>query len=287
MERRRLERRSMGLMLLCSVLWSISGILIKSVPWNPLAIAGARGLIAACVMALYMRVTKRRFVVNRVSLLSAVLMSLMFFSFTAANKLTTAANAIVIQSTAPAFILIYNVTFGKQRLRRLDLLTVILTMAGIALFFLDQLTPGRMLGNAVALFAGVMLAAVYIVTCGAEQNACMSGILMGHLLTAAVGLPTMLMTETAFTPVAIAGILTLGIVQLGIPYALYGIAVKYCPPLAASLIGITEAIFNPIWVFLIMGEAPGTLALLGGVMVLATLAAWTVLSQRIATRDAA
>jgi len=274
------EKQGMLLMAACALLWSISGVLIKSNPWHWALIAGSRSLLAAGVMALFLRVRRIPFRINRVSITSGIIMATMFLSFTLANKLTTAANAIVIQSCAPVFILLYNVVVRKTGARAVDVTAVALTALGILLFFLDQLTPGRLLGNAVALFSGILLAAVYIITCGMDNASCLSGVLIAHLITASVGLPFALGTDAQLSGAAIASIALLGIVQLGIPYILYGLAVQHCPPLALSLIGLLEAVFNPLWVFWFSGESPSPTALLGGALVLLSLAAWTVLGNR-------
>lgn len=274
------ERKGMLLILLCTLLWSISGLMIKQIPWSGPAIAGGRSLIAGCVMALYIRFSGLKFRMDRPALLSGVLLSAVFLTFTIANKLTTAANAIVIQASSPAFVLLYNVLFRKQRARALDIVTVVLTLIGITIFFLDQLSPGRLLGNLIALSSGVLLAAVYIITCGAPKQSCMNGILLAHGLTAVIGIPFALFGHAPFTMDIAGRLLLLGVVQLGIPYVLYGLAVQYCPPLAVSLIGMMEAIFNPLWVFLGTGERPSALALLGGAMVLLTIAFWAVQTQR-------
>lgn len=275
------KTRGMVMLLLCTLMWSISGLLIKQIPWNAAVIAGFRSLLAGGVMALYIRISGLRFRIDAIAIKSGLLMGAMFLSFTLANKLTTAANAIVIQSSAPAFVLLYGAVFRRQRIRRLDIITVVLTLIGIAVFFFDQMTPGRLLGNFVALLAGVLLAGTYIVTCGAPKESCMNGILLAHLLTAAIGIPLAFVLDTPATGGAIWRIALLGIVQLGIPYVLYGLAVEDCPPLAVSLIGMTEAIFNPVWVFLFTGEAPGAVALLGGAIVLCSIAFWIVRSQRL------
>ncbi len=280
MDAKRNERRGMVLILFCTLLWSISGVMIKWIPWPAPAIAGVRSLLAGCVMAAYMRAAKIAFRLDRTSLLNGAIMSAMFLCFTLANKLTTAANAIVIQSSAPVFVLVYNVLFRKKPARALDVITVALTMIGITMFFLDKLSSGQLLGNAVALVSGVLLAATYIVTCGAPQATCMSGIVIAHGITALVGIPFLLSAGVQFTGAAVGGVLLLGIVQLGIPYILYALAVQHCPPLAVSLIGMSEAVFNPIWVVLFTGEAPGAVALCGAALVLCSIAFWAVRSQR-------
>ena len=176
MAKRSKEKQGMLWMALCALLWSISGVIIKSIPWNFAVIAGGRSLLAASVMALYMRVRRVPFYLNRISIAVGFVLTGMFLYFTLANKLTTAANAIVIHSCAPVFILLYSVAIRKTNVRRIDLMAVVCTVVGILLFFLDQLTPGRLLGNVVALVSGIFLAAMYIITCGTESASCLSGI---------------------------------------------------------------------------------------------------------------
>jgi len=175
-----------------------------------------------------------------------------------------------------------SVLFLKQKVTLPDLLTVLLTMGGISLFFFDQLSPGNLFGNFVAIGAGFSMAAMYLATGSTDEESRMSGILLGHLFTAAIGIPFLFVYETPVTMPAVLSILTLGIVQLGIPYLLYGIAVKDCPPLACSLLGAIEPLLNPVWVFLFTGERPGVFALLGGAVVIATITVWCVWRDRYA-----
>lgn len=267
-------------MILCSVLWSMAGIFIKLIPWHPFAIAGWRSLIAAGVFGVYMLCAKKKLRVNRHSVLSAVFLCATFIAFVTANKMTTAANAIVLQFTAPVFILIISAVFFRQRFKLPDVLVVVLTLAGISLFFLDQLSPGNMAGNCIAILAGLVMALMYIFTAKADDDSRMSGILFGHLLTAAAGIPFSGAEGAALTGQGFLYVSILGVVQLGIPYLLYAIAVRKCPPLMCSLIGGIEPLLNPVWVFLIDGEAPGLFALFGAVVVIATVSLWCCWQMR-------
>ena len=274
------EKQAILLMVICSSLWSIAGIFIKLIPWNPLVIAGWRSLFSAGCVLIYQRFTGQTFRLNRASVRCGIFLAVTFLLFVSANKLTTAANAIVLQFTAPVFILIFSVLFLKQKVTLPDLLTVLFTMGGISLFFFDQLSPGNLFGNFVAIASGFSMAAMYLATGSTDEESRMSGILLGHLFTAAIGIPFLFVYETPVTMPAVLSILTLGIVQLGIPYLLYGIAVKHCPPLACSLLGAIEPLLNPVWVFLFTGERPGMFALLGGALVIATITVWCVWRDR-------
>lgn len=278
------QKRAILLMLACASLWSIAGIFIKLIPWNPMVITGMRSLLAGCCAAVYMRVKRLRLRLNRSSVFGGTALCCTFFCFVIANKLTTAANAIVLQFTNPVFIIILSAIFLRQRFLRVDIYAVVVTMAGIALFFFDQLTPGSLLGNFVGIGAGLSVACMFLITGHADEESRMSGIVLGHLFCALIGIPFMFVYETPFEPVAVLSILVLGIIQLGIPYVLYGIAVENCPPLACSLLGAVEPLLNPVWVFLFDGEAPGVFALLGGAVVIISVTVWCVAKQRMAQK---
>ena len=263
-------------LLLCAALWSIAGIFIKLIPWNSIVIAGLRSLIAGLVMFVYMRARGIGFTADRRSLAGGAALCLTLTCFVAANKLTTAANSIVLQFTAPMFIVVFSALFLKKRFSRADVLAVVLTMAGISLFFFDQLTPGHLAGNCVAIFAGMAFACYYMSLEGASESQRMSAILIAHGLTFLVGLPFTFVYPPELSAAPVACILVLGVVQLGIPYVLLGRASGACPPLACSLLGAVEPLLNPVWVFIFDGEAPGLWALIGGVVVVATITVWCV-----------
>jgi len=268
-------------MLICAVLWSTAGILIKLLPWNPMVIAGLRSLVAGCFYYLYMRHEKTRFVINKHSILSGIFLMGTFLFFVAANKFTTSANAIVLQYSAPIFIMIISSVIFRQRFRAGDIITVAATFIGIALFFLDDLAAGYKLGNLMAIGSGICFACMFIATGRADKDSRSSGIFLGNVFTAAVGIPFMFFSETTISTTTIFVILALGIFQLGLSYVFYGIAIQYCSPLSCSLISFAEPLLNPVWVFLIVGEAPGLFALIGGVIVISSIFIYSVWNNRI------
>ena len=268
-------------MLACASLWSIAGIFIKLIDWSPLVIAGFRSIIAAAVMVAYMCFKKKKIIFNRSSIMSGIMLCLTFLLFVTANKLTTSANAIVLQFTAPIFILLLSALFLHQRFHTADVITVVVTLLGISLFFFDKLSSGSLLGSCVAIFAGFSMACMYICTGRSDETSRMSGILIGHLLTAIVGIPFAFILPTPISTKAVLSILVLGIFQLGIPYVLYGIAVANCTPLSCSLIGAIEPLLNPLWVFIFSREVPGPWALVGGIIVILTITIWCVRNDRI------
>lgn len=267
-------------MLVCALLWSIAGIFMKLIPWNGFAIAGMRSLIAGLTMLTYVLIKGYKLVINKKTLTAGLFTGLVYTCFTVANKLTTAANAIVLQFTSPVFIVVFSALIFKQRIRKRDLSVVVLTLLGIALFFFDQLKPGYVAGNFVAIAAGLFMALMFIFVGDLEPEARFSAIILGQGLTFLIGLPFMLRYGLSFTPAITASILTLGIFQLGISYILYVKASKYCPPLACCLLGALEPLLNPVWVAIFDGERPGIWTLIGGVIVVASITVWLATDKK-------
>ncbi|WP_164914442.1 DMT family transporter [Aminipila luticellarii] len=275
------RRQSIFYMAVCAALWSIGGIFIKLLPWNAFAIAGARSLIAAIIVYTYIRHKKIQMKFVKQAFVSGAFLSGVFLSFVIANKLTTAANAIVLQFTSPVFILILSAVFLHKKCRRGDLITVTATLAGISLFFLDHLTPGGMLGNGFGMFTGLMVACSYLIVGEVDEETRMTGIFLGQIFTAVIGMPALIFTETAITTPALFSILALGIFQLGIPYVLFGLAMKNGSALSCNLIGAIEPLLNPVWVFLFNGEAPGFFALIGAVIVITAITLWCIWNDQV------
>ena len=280
------KKKAIVEILLCSALWSIAGIFMKWIPWSGFAIASLRSLLAGGVMALYMAVKRLRFTLNRRSIFGGVALCATLTMFSIANKMTTAANAIVLQYTSPIWIVLLSGVFLKKRFRRMDVTAVVLTFVGIALFFADGLSGGYMAGNLVALGAGLAFGCYYISlgSCGEAER--MSAVELGHILTFLVGLPVLLFTHTEFSWPIVLSLLTLGIFQLGIPYVLLAHASGWCPPLVCSLLGALEPLLNPLWVALFAGEIPGPLALVGGVIVIAAILAWYIQDEKTERQSA-
>ncbi|HWS30524.1 MAG TPA: DMT family transporter, partial [Clostridia bacterium] len=263
------------LMLSCAAMWSLGGIFVKRIPWNPFVLGGWRGVFCVAVYLIFFAVTKRRFVFDRRSLLVGAASALSSFCFLAATKLTTAANAIVLQYTSPVFLMLLSTMFLKKRFRRKDYAVVVVTLAGIVLFFLDGISVGNMWGNLIAIFSGVVFACVYMFMGEAkDESARVSGMLVGALISAAVGVPLGFVQGTEIT-LSVMGLTALmAVFQFSIPNILYSAALNSCSPLACSLLSAAELLLNPLWVFLITGEKPGLWAFVGATVIIATITAW-------------
>lgn len=262
------KRNGTLLMLITATLWSLGGIFIKLVPWNPLVIAGMRSILAGAVVLLYMRLKKIPLCVNKKSFAVGAFYCGTMLLFVAANKLTTAANAIVLQYTAPIFVLMCEAFIFKKKMRGKDVLTVLITLIGMSLFFFDSLSLGNMLGNVLAILAGVCFGFMMAFSGNNSKEHSMSGIFIGNMLTFIAGGVALFFFETPITAPSLLYIFILGVFQIGVPYVLYGIASRSVPALSCSLISMLEPLLNPLWVFLFTGEAPGAWAFIGGAVVI-------------------
>ncbi len=261
--------RALLLLVITAVLWSSGGLLIKSVDWHPLAISGARSLIAAAVIFLAFRRQPIRFgkiqVVGALGYVATVMM------FVTATKLTTAANAIVLQYTAPIWVALFGAWFLKEKTTALDWLTIGLVFGGMILFFQDQMEAGHLLGNLLAVASGMSMTVMALSMRKQKDGSPFNSVLLGNLLAFLGGLPFMLDGGPGLTGwLAIA---LLGVFQLGISYVLYSVAIKHVTALEATIITMIEPVLNPIWVFLLLGEVPGPWSLAGGAIILAAIVA--------------
>lgn len=264
----------------CAVLWSTAGIVFKFLNWNSFVISGYRSLIALFTVFAFLKITKRRFKIDKNAVLCGLSMFLTFSGFVAANKLTTSANAIVLQYTAPVFIIVICAFIYKDKFSKLDIAAVAATFFGIALFFFDRLDTSYILGNIIALGTGVTFAFTYVFQGKNDDESRMGGLIVGHLMTAAVGIMFSFFFPPQITASSIYAILFLGVFQLSIPYILLSLASSKCPPLMCSLISIIEPLLNPVWVFIFDGEAPGIFAFTGGALVIAVVVIWLIASSK-------
>ena len=261
--------RAVGLAFLAGLLWSTAGLFIKQVTWNPLAIAGARSAIAALVLLAFTQGGRPHFTWSRAQVGGALAYTATVISFVAATKLTTAANAILLQYTAPVYAALLGAWFLRERVTWLDGATIAMVLGGMAVFFLDKLTAGGWWGNVLSIGSGVCYASLIVLLRAQKDGSPMESVLLGNGLTALIGLPFMWQGSPGVS--GWLGLLLMGVFQLGLSYVLYSTAIKHITALEGALIPVVEPILNPLWVFLVIGEAPGRFALLGGAIVLAAV----------------
>lgn len=255
------------LLLAAALCWSLGGVLIKSIDWPPMAVAGGRSLIAIPLMLAFVGRPRITFSVAQIG--GAVGYALTVALFVFATRMTTAANAIFLQYTAPIYVAIIGHWYLNERALRIDWLVILVALGGIALFFMDRLTVSGFWGNIVALGSGFAFASVAIFLRKERAGSPATSIILGNIIVALAGVPFMFQASLG------AGdawrLLLLGTVQLGLPYVLYAVAIKQVTALEATLIPLLEPVLNPLWVMLAIGERPGFWASVGAALVLAAV----------------
>ncbi len=276
-----LRRQAIFFLVLVALLWSSSGLFIKVIYWQALSILSARSMLAALVFFVYLWPLNFRWTGLQITGALGYMCTQLFFIM--GTKLTTAANAIFLQYTAPLYIALFGYWFLEERPRRADWLSMLAIFAGMLLFFGDDLSFNSFYGNIISILSGIAMAV--FVLCMRKQKAGTPAntILLGNLLGVFIGLPFLL--QETFTPSSLGIILYLGIFQIGLSLILYSIAIKYVPALESMLILTIEPILNPLWVFLVIGESPGQLALFGGILVLGAVTVRAIISARTAVDD--
>ena len=153
--------------------------------------------------------------------------------------------------------------------------------AGMVLLFLDKLGGGRLLGNVLALLSGLVFSFYYIFMRMQKDGSPLESILLAHWLTAAIGLGVALFLPLpVFTWKAAGAIAMLGLFQVGLAAILFSAAIKRVTAVSANLIAVIEPVFNPVWVFLALGEKPGLNAIVGGVVIIAAVTGASIVSAR-------
>lgn len=259
--------KAIGFLLVTGLLWSSSGLLIKWVAWNPIAIAGVRSAIAALVLLVALR--RPHLTWSSAQVGGAIAYAVAVILFVVANKLTTAANAILLQYTAPIYIALFGAWFLGERATRLDWITIFVVIGGMVLFFFDELSTGGFWGNVCAIASGVTFACFILFMRKQKNDSPLETVLLGNILTALAGFPFMFKAMPSAS--SWIGLVLLGVLQLGLSHILYATAIKHVTALEAILIPVIEPILNPLWVFLLMGEMPGPWAFLGGFIVLVSV----------------
>lgn len=269
--------RSVLLLVLAALFWSLGGLLIKAVTWPPLAVAGGRGLIAAVFLLLTNR--GLRFHFSRDQVLGAFAYAGCTVTFCTATKLTTAANAILLQYTAPVWVALFGAWFLGERATRVDWMTIIAVLGGMALFFADALEFSHVVGNVVAIVSGVFFAAMTMALRKQKDTSATESIILGNGIAFLIGLWWILrappLTGNGWLSLGV-----LGVVQLGMSYWLYARAIKHVSALEAVIIPVIEPILNPVWVLLALHERPSPLAVVGGAVVLGAVTIRAVISVR-------
>jgi drug/metabolite transporter (DMT)-like permease len=260
------------LIFAAAMIWSTGGLFIKWSTFGPVELSFGRAVFAAMTVGFFTR--REGFGFNYLTAITAILYACLLICFVIATKLTTAANAIFLQYTAPVYLLVLEPLFYKEKFRLADLLTVVACIAGMSLFFLGKLDARAVTGNLIALASGLCMALYFLLLRHPHSQRInrASSVIYGNLLLALVTGALMLFNVA---PVVSVGrhdafiVLYLGVVQLGLGYTLFTLGIaRGVRSLQAGIIGYIEPVLNPVWVFLFLGERPSAWAILGGAIIL-------------------
>ena len=271
---KRTEWRYVLSVFLASVCFSTGGLFIKLIPWSALAINGARNLLGSAVIGIYLLATRRKIVFSRSVLTGALSLIGVTTLFAVSNKLTTAANAIVLQFTAPAFVILFMAVLYGQKPGAQDIAACFAVLLGVVLFFVDGIQAGNLPGNIAAVLSGICYAGVFMMNTGKDADA-ISSCFLGQLTAGLIFTP-LCFQETDFRPSTAAAVAALGIIQVGGAYILFSIGIRHTPPVTASLITGMEPIMNPLLVAAFYHEAVSTLSVIGSVIVVFSILSYNV-----------
>ena len=271
------RRRGLIFAITAALLWSSGGLFIKALPLGPFPINFYRSLVAALAILVTLRLRGQPWAMelDPLSLACCASYAGTLILFVTATKLTTAANAIFLQYTAPVFLLFLEPWSFRRPFNPKDLWAVVACMGGLALFFAGHLQKGGALGNALGVCSGFCLALFTLLL--KWQRIQRPGrspygvVVLGNLLVALICLPMALAARVPSLGQGVA-LLYLGVFQLGFSWMLFTAGMKYLSPTAAMITCMLEAVFNPVWVFLGLGERPSGYALMGGAVVLGVVA---------------
>lgn len=254
---------------IAATLWSFGGLLGKAIPLSGLSIAILRGGISALTIALYRK--NWRVHISKSVIIAALSLSLTTLFYMVSNKLTTAANAILLQYTSPMYIILFAWILYKQKPKKSDILALMGVFVGMFIFFSRELSSGHLLGDLLGLASGLSFAGVFFANKLPNANP-VDAVYLGNLLTFFL-LPLVLLDQQIYT-FSLNGLIMLmvmGVFQLGIAYILFSKGIQMISATSANIIATVEPVLNPIWVFIILHETPNPIALLGGGIVLITV----------------
>jgi drug/metabolite transporter, DME family len=271
--------------LAAALLWSTGGLFIKWTSLSGLELSCLRSFFALLTVALFTR--HEGFGLNGVTAVAAVLYAVLIILFVSATKATTAANAIFLQYTAPVYLLLLEPVVYKEKFRGRDLVTVLVCVGGMALFFVGKLRPQDVAGNVMALASGLCFAIYFLLLRHAKAREVnrASSVIYGNLLVVLVAAAWAVPALARIGRHDLLSIIYLGVVQLGISYTLFTVGMtRGVRSLDAGIICYIEPVLNPVWVFLGLGERPSRWALLGGAIIMTAVIVHMLVDARFKRR---
>ena len=266
------------LVLLGATAFSLGGLLIKLIPLDPFSINASRCIFSSLVIGSYLYFSKHKLVINKTTIIGALCVMLMMMTYVVSNKLTSAANAIVLEYTAPILVILFEMVLFKKRPDQFSILISGLVLMGIGIVVLDGADKGNLLGDMIALLSGVFYALTMMLN-EFENSDSLSSVFLGHLFTAfltvfCIGNLKGLSGQDFFL------IAALGSLQAGLGYTLLTLGLKRCEPLTGSLVACIEPVLNPILVAIFYGEYMNTRQIAGCIIVISAIIIYNVYTIR-------
>lgn len=276
-----------------ALLWSSGGVLIKSISLDPFQISFWRAVFALATILAIVKPTHLSF--DPITIISSLCYSATLILFVLATKLTTAANAILLQYTAPIYILILGRWMLGEHVTKLHFATVLVSLTGMAVFFFDKITPEGHVGNICAVLSGLGFGMFTLLLRKKRHEHPVDAVVLGNGWIS-LACATVVMYQASFDPRGMASddvlygfsistadsvmVAFLGILQIGIPYLLFTRGIQSVRAIDASLIAMLEPLLNPLWVYLFVGEIPSINTIIGGIIILAAVTLQSIWTSR-------
>jgi DME family drug/metabolite transporter len=275
----RLTDHQSGLLAIvaAAIVWSTGGLFIKLLSQDAFTILCYRAAFAAIMFGVWYRGKVFRF--SGRTLLVALFYAGLVTSFVTATKLTTAANAIFLQYTAPIYLILLEPVLFRFKQSRINIITLVVCFLGMTLFFMGDLEIDSLKGILIALASGVFLAGMMLAQRYNHPERHEAAIFWGNILVAAIFLPTAI--QAPLPSSAEWGMLAfLGLIQIGVGYMFFTYGLKRVLAIESALIAMLEPVLNPVWVMIGYGETPSLGAAIGGGIILGMLILRTVITER-------
>jgi drug/metabolite transporter (DMT)-like permease len=252
----------------CAFCWSTAGLFIKIITWHPMVIAGLRSLFAALSMMVLGHIIGRRRQWGKakppVFFGAAFSYTVTMILFVTANKLTSSANAILLQYSAPIWAALFGWVLAKEKPRTGHWIALGAVLVGLLLFFREGLAGGAFFGDCLAILAGISFGLYSVLMRMQGEGNPAKALILSHWITAIACIPFLFITRPAITAGNMLAILFLGIVQNGVTGLLFAYGIRQVRAVQAMLIAVVEPVMNPVWVLVVTGEKPGVFTLIGG-----------------------
>ncbi len=255
--------------LLAGLLWSLAGVFIKSLELHPLTIVFYRSLFASLFFLLFVKAQSWTLSVPLLVSVASYSAAISFFVW--ANKLTTAANAIVLQYTAPIFVFLFVRLLFREPISRPNLATLACGMAGVGVIFAGSAGQPDSAGVMMAVVSGFLFS-VYMTNLRFLKDVHAGYLTLANNLVCWLVLFPLVQSQLSLSLEQALALAVMGVAQLGIPYFLFSKGLETVSLQEASLIVLIEPVLNPLWVALLFGELPSAATFVGGGLVLLSLA---------------